>query len=300
MAYSARLAGYLAPAADGVLPHVSWLHSRGEPGPIAFQGLATLALAALGVAFGPRRRGFVVVATAVAFALSFGPVISVGGLRLPSLFEALRLTPFGRMMRAPERFAVVVTLGVGVLAALGLARVLRWTGRRQLGVGASILTLVCLELLPARLNTSPAPKPSPATSWLAAAPRGPVLELPWDGAHLGSAGDYMYWSTSHWQPLAFGLGAFGSAEHLSLGMMGKRFPDEDVVAVYRALGIRYIVVHLDALPFDRAHRFASAPLPPGLSRVVDPELETTRVYVVEPEGPRIVPRYLSRLAEASH
>ena len=55
------------------------------------------------------------------------------------------------------------------------------------------------------------------------APRGPVLELPWDTETQGR-GAYIYWSTRHWRPMVNGWGGFEPAGNLGLGTVGMRWP----------------------------------------------------------------------------
>jgi hypothetical protein len=114
----------------------------------------------------------------------------------------------------------------------------------------------------------PAASPIPASArWLASAPRGVVLELPWDEDHLGDGGRYLYWSTAHWQPMVNGWGGFFPVAATALGVTGRHFPLGPTVREMRAAGVRYVVVHLPAvrpqqqamLTFRRA--VASGPRP---------------------------------------
>jgi hypothetical protein len=129
----------------------------------------------------------------------------------------------------------------------------------------------------------PAPEAPPTAAWLAAAPRGPVLELPWDQDFLSEAALHLYWSTLHWQPMVNGWGGFYPSGSLDLGELGRRFPAGHVARRLRAEGIRYVVVHLDRVRArQRAELLASDALPPGVRLAAD--FGAHRVYEIEPEG----------------
>jgi hypothetical protein len=295
--FSARPAGYLHPAGAGLLPHVRWLRSAVEPSASGFQGIVTLALALWGAFRVRRRRGFFLASTGLMFLLSLGPEIRLGEARIPGPYELLRLVPFADMMRCPGRFAAYVTLGIAVLAALGLDRIIRrlqWNRHLASGVAVAALLVTALELDPGRASVVVVPTPPAWVAWLASAPRGPVLELPADASRLGEQGQYMYWSLFHRQPLANGYGTYSSKHHIELGLLGKRFPEESVVRIFRGVGIRYVVVHPDRLRSQRAQQLRRRALPEGLSRL--PSSDSTWIYAISPEGDRVVPDYLRAFA----
>jgi hypothetical protein len=146
--------------------------------------------------------------------------------------------------------------------------------------------LLLIELYPAGLRNvlRPLELPPPSSSWLAHAPKGPVLELPWTDFDEGAI--YVYWSTVHWQPLVDGWGSFqppGSG--FGLGLIGQRWPSDYAARRFRAAGVRYVVVHLDRLPpLKRARVMSAAELPPGVTLAA--AAGAARIYEIDPHGPR--------------
>ena len=115
------------------------------------------------------------------FILSLGPAIQVAGLEVPGPFLLLRWLPGGALLRTPARLGVLALLGLGLLAALGWARLV--AGKRlstvlALAVGA----LVTVEAWPVDLAglVRPFTRAPAGVEWLRRAPPGVVLELPWD------------------------------------------------------------------------------------------------------------------------
>jgi hypothetical protein len=291
--YAARPWSYVRPAEAGPLPHVRWLWRELPDAEPLFIGLVTLGLAGAGALVGRRQRGLLVFLTGSVVLLSLGPEIVVGKASLPGPYGLLRLLPLARMMRDPSRFGAVATLGLAVLAAWGLAVGMRKLGRAGPWLGIALTALVALELYPGRQQGfRPLHEPPASVQWLADAPRGPVLELPWDAGHLDAGAEYMYWSTGHWQPMVNGAGAFLAPANVAVGGLGRRFPDADVVAALRGLGVRYVVVHLNRLPWRRARHLRSALPPAGLVLLHEDERDETRMYVIQEEGERRVPDWI--------
>jgi len=193
-------------------------------------------------------------------------------------------------MRDTGRFGVLAMLGEVVLAAVGLRVVLRSLGRWRHLAGAAVSLAVVLEVMPLDIGPtfSVVPPPPPLASWLAAAPRGVVLELPWSR----EASDYLYWSTVHWQPMVNGFGAFVPPGNAELGRLGKRFPEESVVSVLRGVGVRYVVVHAEWLTHSSRILLFRTPLPQGVRHVADSERGDARIYVIDAEGPQRIPGWL--------
>jgi len=124
-------------------------------------------------------------------------------------------------------------------------------------------------------------EPVPWTAdWLARAPRGPVLELPWDDDTRWRGASYVYASTRHWQPMVNGWGSFDPHGNLALGAVGLRFPAGPAAGELRRAGVRYVVVHTaDVRPAQRA-RLLSGELPRGVHLVA--AYGDDRVYVIDP------------------
>jgi hypothetical protein len=214
----------------------------------------------------------------VGFLLSLGPEIQAFGLSVPGPFEALRSLQSIRLLRTPSRMGVIALLGLALLASAGWARLAgRWP-RWKRPVFALLALLAVAEAFPPGLSrlVRPVEPPPPAARWLASAPRGPVLELPWYEAHDGAF--YVYWSTVHWQPMVNGWGGFEPPGNFGLGLVGKRWPGPGVARALRDAGVRYVVVHTALLNDPQRERIRREALPEGVRLAAD--LGDDRVYEI--------------------
>jgi hypothetical protein len=276
--WSATPASYLSPGEYVGLPHLEALREATGSWPL-FPGTAVLLLAPLGL--GRSRSARLALALSLAgIALSFGPELRLGALSLPMPLEWLRRMPPGSLLRDPARLGVLAQLGLALLAALGLRRVLRWRGGAW--AAAALLALQIAEAYPVGLgNRVRAVTPPPVVlRFLAGAPRGPVLELPWDHTNRGAGGQYLYWSTAHWQPLVNGHGTFAPSANFRLAVLAARFPTGRSSRILRAEGVRYVVVHEERGAEERA----SPGLPPGVRLAA--RAGTDSVYEIDPVGER--------------
>jgi hypothetical protein len=289
--WSAGLRSYADPGAHSLLPHTRLLHALVEDREPLFAGSAVLALAAAGAmsAMGAGRREGArlgLALCAAGFALSLGPEWRVLGQALPGPFLLLRELPGGELLRTPARFGILAILGLDLLAALGWTRLGEgrpWLARR--GV-AGLAVFMALEAWPSGLGriVKPAPAPPPSVGWLASAPPGAVLELPW--TNLAQGAPYVYWSTGHWKPLVNGYGSFDPPGNLALGHLGRRWPSGYAARVFRSAGVRYVVVHEARLDGEaRARLETLTELPPGVS--LEFQAGADRVYAIDPSGPRM-------------
>jgi hypothetical protein len=265
--WSARVASYLDPGADAPLPHLRWLRSRFRTGEPLYPGLATLILAGLG-ALALRRSAAARLGLGLAacgFLLSLGPEIHIAGVTLPGPFEALRAFHSVRLLRTPSRMGVITLLGLGLLAAVGFAVLAARFPRLGRPAFALLVLLAVVEAIPAGMPglVRPIPGPPPAAAWLARAPRGPLLELPWDEAHDGTL--YVYWSTAHWQPMLNGWGGFEPPGNYGLGVIAKRWPGAGVVRALQGAGVRYVLVHEALRSQGQRERDLREPLPAEVS-----------------------------------
>lgn len=263
--WSATPQSYLDPGEYVGLPHLAALSAVVDDRWALFPGTAVLLLAPLGLFRGRGSRLGVVLAV-TGLVLSFGPEVHLGLLVVPGPFEWLRRLPPISLMRDPSRLGVLAHLGLALLAALGLARVLRWP--RGQWAAAVLIALQAAEAYPFELgNRVRAVRPPPAfTAWLAKAPRGPLLELPWDHAHRFASAEYLYWSTAHWQPLVNGHGTFAPGANFGLAVLAARFPTGRSSRILRGEGVRYVVVHAAQLPPQRRLELLAGTeaLPPGV------------------------------------
>jgi hypothetical protein len=280
--WSARVESYLDPGREAVLPHLRWLRSRFRTGEPLYPGLVILGLAAVGClalrGSAAARLGLALLV--VGFLLSLGPEIRLVGLTLPGPFEALRSFQSIRLLRTPSRMGVIALLGLALLASVGWARLAARWPRWKRPVFGLLALLAVVEAFPAGLArlVRPLDPPPPSAGWLASAPRGPTLELPWDEAHDATL--YVYWSTAHWQPMVNGWGGFEPRGNFGLGLVGKRWPGPGVVRAFRAAGVRYVVVHTALLGEAQRERIRREPLPDGVRLAA--ELGGDRVYEITP------------------
>jgi hypothetical protein len=282
--WSATPGCYLEPGAFAALPHVALLGKLVSAAQPLFPGTATLLLAPLAVGVRRERPRLALALAVTGVTLSFGPQVSVGGVAIPAPFELLRRVPPIDMVRDPGRLAVLAHLGIALLAAGGAAALAR--RRRGAWWAGAAIALQCAEGYPAGLSElfwKPPPPPA-FTSWLARAPRGPVLELPWEPRNrLAGAGLYLYWSTAHWQPLVNGLGTFQPRGNFGLALLAGPFPSARSVRLLRGEGVRYVVLHTQRLAPDRRQNLLATELPRGVRLAA--EFGADRVYEIDPEGP---------------
>jgi hypothetical protein len=203
-----------------------------------------------------------------------GAYVTVTDRRLPmpflALFEVLPL--FGRISH-PFRFVMAVTLGLGVLASVGIGGLVQRVGANRGNlVRVAVLALVAAEAL----LVSPAPWPLPrsdarlpdSVAILAADPEpGAVLDLPISVPNLERA-VYLYWQTGHGRPSPYALNeplpGVLDRSHLARALLvteaGRldRLPpmvgELDLVVAGRALarlGVRWVVMHAPLYPPER-------------------------------------------------
>ena len=258
--YSATCSSYLV---SGGFAH-RWLQTYvGEWREVLFPGFMTLALAAVGLWVGgasslvprastatgngerfavtPRLRettGFYALAAAFGFWLSFGPKAGLYGF----VYHAF---PFFSLMRAPARIGVLVILSLSVLAAVGLAQLLRGSGRAI--AWASVVALAALiEVAPVPVHFRPVPPDPPIYDTLAAVPRGPVIELPffWRSRDWSRHTYYMRLSTRHWNPLVNGYSDYFPPDFVKNAATLQAFPSAEAFAMLRQYAPRYVLIHL--------------------------------------------------------
>jgi hypothetical protein len=241
--YAADWHSYLASAGRAhqwMLPYVRpWRD-------VAFPGFVALGLGAGRLASAWRLRGrpaetallYGTVAV-LAFWASFGPVAW--------LYTAFFYTmPGFTLMRAPVRFALIVSFALSVLTAQAIAALLprlRWPS----GVGAVLVVLAIADhLVP--LNFPQPPVASPAYRILAQQPPAPVIEMPFfDRSRFYSRHTiYMLMSTSHWMPLVNGYSDYFPPEFGENAVALAPFPYPGAFDVAERLGVKYAMFHLDA------------------------------------------------------
>ena len=255
-----------------------------------FPGLVLIGLAALGLWRGWRsdQRPVVVAAAAIAAA---GLVLSLGPEGVRPLYAWLADHVFGfQAIRAPARFAVVVMLGLCVLAGVGVAQ-----ARLRRTTVAILTALLCLEYANAPLAFVPAPPASTATGrWLAeAGGPGAVLYLPLMLDRENSP--FMVQSLEHGRPIVNGYSGQRPSFYTSLVDALADPASADARATLKELDIRFVVSPGDlagaggnASPFIERARLDNG----VIYEVVwtpDSEAALDKVAIAEPPAPGVPP-----------
>lgn len=239
--YSATPASYLAVTPDNAMlgPYTGrWSPSETR----LFPGMIAVLLAVLALVPPVCSVRWLYVAVLVfAIECSFG----LNGRLYPLLHDWL--TPF-KGLRAPGRFGILVLVGVSVLAAYGVARVLSRTPaswRRPLAMLLGGVMMLEYQTAPVYMETLPV-NPPDVYRWLAREPPGTVtIEYPLPRPEAVPLNDpfYMYFSTMHWQPLLNGYSGHYPVSYVEMLKTQRTFPDEASIAVLKARGVRAIIVH---------------------------------------------------------
>jgi hypothetical protein len=252
--FSADWRTYLASSSHA---HAWMLRLLGHWKEVAFPGFVATAFGVIGAtgAWSDRGRGRERVLLYGGLALlacwaSFGPD---GGL-----YTALYYTiPGFTLLRASQRFAVVVGFALATLAGIGIAHLLTRV-RRPLTI-AVVLGAAAIGELAVSYPFRPVPTVDPAYRLLATMPRGPVLEMPVYSRRLQFVRSrYMLSSTAHWMPLIDAYSDYIPPDFNSqLDALGD-FPSREAFAALEPMKARYAVFHVDqyepeALARLRAH-----------------------------------------------
>ncbi len=205
---------------------------------------------------------------AVSAVLCLGPFLKVWGVRtaLPLPYLLLYPLPGFAGLRDPARFGAIYTLALAVLAAYGMAALLRalsgpapalpvdtglWLASRRRGL--LVTGLLCLAVLAESwirpLPVMPVPVGAavpPVYHWLAARPFAPVLELPigLDNKTVwAEQAQMMLFATYHWRPIVNGTGGFAPPGYVRDAATYMSFPSPAALRLLRARGVRYVIVH---------------------------------------------------------
>ena len=177
---------------------------------VALPWTAIIIIAMGGVTAWARLPRFWVVFTAFFALLTLGPFVQVGGVLtyVPAPWALLRYLPLIGAARMPQRFAIVVMIGVAVLLAY-VVRDLRSRARRAWVVAPVVSVLLALEMMPAPRPLYSASVPS-VYEIIARDPRPVrVLNLPFglrDGltSHGNTNAAWQYYQTVHKKPIMGG------------------------------------------------------------------------------------------------
>lgn len=287
MHWSARWSSYLDPGPRAAMPFQAALHERFAGTESLYPGIVVLALALVAAEASRSRESWFALALAgPGLLLSLGPYTNVLGWTVPAPLAVLwNLPPFSAL-RTPSRFGVLPVLALCLLAAAGATALLRLGSRGRWIVAAATLGVLVDSMPgPHRRAVMRPDAPAPATArWLADAPDGPTLELPWDHETMGTGGQYIYWSTHHWHRMVNGWGGWYPTGPFELALGAKRFPSPSSSRDLRVAGIRYVVIHLDGLPAERRQRIIdTTELPAGVALAAD--FGSHRIYEIDATGP---------------
>jgi hypothetical protein len=221
-----------------------------------FLGFSALALAAAGL-LAPRTgedglagwRGLLALYAGGGLLLSLGPRIQAGGHDLgPGPYALLHhFAPGFGSVRYPERFALVLVLGLAPLVAGGLARLGRRWGAATAAAACAVLFL---EHFSAPLRLEPLAPSSRAPSvygWLATRDDVHVVaEVPASANWMERSDALpMYFSTVHWKKTPQGFtGYFPPASNFIRWRL-HHFPDAESIAFLRSFGVDTVVVRAE-------------------------------------------------------
>ena len=242
--HAATPLAYLSVAAsNAVYGRAGWLRFEDDVERQLFPGLAVVGLALVGIGHawktGARPAAIAMCAVGVTgLALSFGPE------GLGSIYTFLHQEVFGfQAIRAPARFAVLVSLALSVLAAFGMRALASAAPSRSssLVVPSLAVGLLCVESASAPRPLTPVPRPTSAVGgWLAAAPEpGAVVYLPLD-VDAGDAA-IMIESLEHRRPIVNGYSGQRPRYFTAIAGALASFPSSEAVWTLRDLNVRFIV-----------------------------------------------------------
>jgi hypothetical protein len=183
--------------------------------------------------------------------------LGVGGitLPLPALFLRWLLPPL-EGLRAWNRFAVFVALGLALLAGAGYSNwihreVLQASdsvstrSRKERLAGLVVLSLAMFELWPGRLPLQPV-EPREVDRWLADQPgQFTIMELPLVSA---LSAPQMLYSRYHGKRTAFAYGTFFPYWYRQEYPELADCPKSSCLDRLRSWGVRYVLLNIDALP----------------------------------------------------
>jgi hypothetical protein len=278
----------------------SLVHSRGE---VAFIGLFPTILAVCGFVYLVISRKsrdntyFYAIGAVGFFALlaSFGPILlSIGKVTIYGPFALLRLLPGFESVRVPARFMVFVYLCIAVFSSYGLS----FLNSLKKGLRLVLLPIFIIGVLaesiyyPIQIDRIPYNAGYPGVyRYINTKPKGPVAEFPVSVFDNKSPlftpridPLYMYWSTSHWNPLMNGYSGFFPPLYVNRIMNGTV---EEQVGVAESIGVRYLVLHKDMMDKETATRIGSLAIDAAFTK--DYEDDKTVLYVNKeaPQFPQI-------------
>ena len=270
--FSAEAREYGHPPAR--LAAYQWItRERNRPERELFPGLATLGLAAIGIA---PPLSAVTTALVVSGAAAFEWSLGANGLTYDDLYRWLM--PF-RGVRVPARFGALVGVVLALLGGVGAARLFRAAASSRLDtIAFVVIAAVVLFDLRATLTLRPY-WPTAPPIYAAVTPRMVLAEFP-----LDRAPDYMYFSIAHGARMVGGYSGFFPDSFIRLQREVEDFPSAASLDALRRAGATHITVNcrLWGVPCPRVIRGLEAT--PGVSPVASGRWEgaEVRLYALQP------------------
>jgi hypothetical protein len=236
---------------NGKLFDNTWVSGPGVGEELLLPGVFVILFALLGLVLSTwpvRVRIGLVVATAVAVILTLGA--TVGDKHSPFYF-LWAFVPGWNSIRTPGRLIIWVLLGLGLLAAGAVTRLVElWAARRRSAKPSRLRTrLVALALvlpglavvvegLPVQLSVTPKGIP-PTLRQLFETNDEPMLVLPISN---NNNVEYLLWSTYGFPQLANGYASNATPAYLDIADSAKTFPDAHSVNMLLHYGVHQVVV----------------------------------------------------------
>lgn len=204
-----------------------------------FPGVVVLLLAMTGIALGWRsdQRSVVVTATVL---VGLGVWLSLGPSGPFGLFTALAEHVFAfEAIRAPARFGVIAMMGLCLLAAVGMSRVMR----RQVSMA---VPLVVIALMLAEYANAPLafveapPTDTPVGRWLRDAPE-PGAVLYWPVSMGRENTPYMIEALQHGRPIVNGYSGRRPPGYTRIIDALSTLPSVEGLAMLKELNVRFVV-----------------------------------------------------------
>ncbi|MBX0326628.1 hypothetical protein K2Z83_02890 [Oscillochloris sp. ZM17-4] len=221
-----------------------------------YLGLVVSALALLALWRRPAARPWGLMALAFGV-LALGAELRVNGVGtgLPLPYALLAGLPVVRLTRQPDRFDILVTIALAMLAAHGAAALLGMLGARRRAWAPALLAamsaLVLIDYLPAPITTR-APEVPPFLSRLPHSDDGAILEFPFHDDVPYRDAERMLFQTVHGRPISGGYHSrlypqpqlgLPALRDLRAGALGSDIAAEPGgwPAALRTVGYRYII-----------------------------------------------------------
>ncbi len=213
-----------------------------------FPGIVALGLGALALTRANRGSLLFVLVGVTALWASLGPAYG--------LYRFLHAAVPGLSgVRVPPRMAIYILMAVAILAAQGAWLLLRGIPGRAIPWAGGLLTLTPLvESFSGSIGYTEAPPVPAVYQWIAQLPEGtPLVELPLpEVKRQRDNAVYLYWSTTHFRPLANGYGTVVPPVYAEISSALEGFPGGTRTASLSELGFRYVIFHRDRYLRSRA------------------------------------------------